>query len=165
RCSAVADVGAEDRLDVDDRRPVDCFEVAHSDPRSLNGGDLHAVQSDRIRTVGRARAEDTLQRPRGVSARVHTQDVATCPVKPGYDEDVVGRTKILEPLHHLRLEDQPSRRGAFVGLPGRRLDVGQCRLDTTNHLDFNPRHDLLPTSCPWIQSYWTRRNWIHDSSP
>jgi len=42
----------ENRLDVEDRRVVDRFEVADEDPAVLDGEDLHAVEADRVGPVG-----------------------------------------------------------------------------------------------------------------
>lgn len=45
--------------------------MAHLHPGTVDGGDLHPVQTDGIRAVGRARAEDALLRPGRIAPRVH----------------------------------------------------------------------------------------------
>jgi ribosome-binding protein aMBF1 (putative translation factor) len=49
----LADVSAEDRLDVDNWRPIDRLEVTNADAATVDGGDPHPVQTDGIRAVRR----------------------------------------------------------------------------------------------------------------
>src|SRR6185436_3311869 len=127
--SAFADLSAEHRLEVDDRRPVQRFETAYLHSTTVDGGDLRPVQADGVRAVRRARAENALPRPGGVPPRVDAQNVATSAIEPGEDEDLVARPEALESFEHLRLEDQPGLGCAFVGLPGGRFEIGQGGLD------------------------------------
>src|SRR5262245_15952963 len=129
RRSAFADVSAEDRLDVDDRCPIQRFEMAHLHPSTFDRRDLHPVEADRIRAVRRARAEDALPRPGAVPARVYAQDVAAGAIEPGDDDERVAGPDAPESLEHLRLEDEPGLWRAFVGLPGGRFEIGQGGLD------------------------------------
>src|SRR5262245_23853233 len=124
RRSAFADVSAEYRLDVDDRCPIQHFEIAHLHSSALDGGDLHAVEADGIRAVRRARTEDALLCPGGVPARVHAQDIAPSAIEPGDDDDLIAGPDTPESLDHLRLEHEPGLGCAFVGLPGGRFEIG-----------------------------------------
>src|SRR5918994_398496 len=70
--SALAAVAAEHRLDVDERRTVHGLEVAYPEPAAVDRYDLHAMESDRIRAVGRAGVENALRCSRDVAARVNS---------------------------------------------------------------------------------------------
>src|SRR5919106_6779403 len=124
-CSPLADIAAEHRLQVDDRRAVQRFEVAHPDSAALDGSDLHPVQPDRIGSVLRAGAEYALLRPRGIAARVYPQDVAACTIEPGEDDDLIPYLDAVEGLEHRRLEDEPRARRALVALLGGGRRIGQ----------------------------------------
>lgn len=71
RCLASADFCVEDRFDVDDRRSIQRFKIAHPQSHAFNRSDFYRVQADRIRTVRGACAEDALQRSRGIPPRMH----------------------------------------------------------------------------------------------
>jgi hypothetical protein len=81
------------------------FEIAHPDSSTVDGGDLHTVQADRIRAVRRARAEDALLRPGRVPSRVHTQNVAASAIEPSDNYDLFAGSDAPETLKHLGLED------------------------------------------------------------
>src|SRR5687768_3011079 len=85
----------------------------------------------------RARTEDALLRPGGVPPRVHAQDVATRAIEPGEDDDLIAGADAPETLEYLRLEDQPGRRRAFVGLPG--ADSRSVRGDSTLPIAFTSK--------------------------
>src|SRR5688572_14563215 len=87
--SALIDVFAEYRLEVDDRRPIQRLETAHPHSPAVDGGDLHPVQADGIGTVRRTGTEDSLLRPGRVPPRVHAQDVATSAIQPGKEDDLI----------------------------------------------------------------------------
>ena len=135
--SASADILVEHRLEVEDRRPVQRFETAYLNAAAFDGGDLDPVETDGIGAVRRAGAEDALLRPRGVAPRMHAQNVAARAIEPGDQDDLYAGSKAAETLEHFRLEDQPGRRRAFVGLPGSRCEIGQRRLDPADgfHLE------------------------------
>lgn len=51
RGSAERDVLVESRFDIDDRRPIDGFEMPHLHTALVNGRDRHPVQADGIGPV------------------------------------------------------------------------------------------------------------------
>jgi hypothetical protein len=91
---------------------------------SVDGGDMHSVQTDGIRAIRGARTKDTLMRPRSISPRLHTQNVATSTIEPGDDYDLIAAPDAPKTLKHLQLEDQPSLGCAFVGLVGSQFEIG-----------------------------------------
>ena len=72
--------------------------------------------------------------------RVHAQYVATSAIQPSDDDDLLAGADAPETLKHLRLEDQPRLGCALVGLPGRRLEIGQGRLDPPDGLHLETCH-------------------------
>jgi adenine-specific DNA-methyltransferase len=66
------------------------------EPEELDEGD--AVQSQRVRSVGRPRREDPGERTARVAPRVYLQHVASGLVEPGDDEDLVADRDPLEPV-------------------------------------------------------------------
>jgi hypothetical protein len=138
--SALADVSAEHRLDVDDGHPIQCFEMAHLHSSTMYGADFQPVQADGIGALRRAGTEDALRNSRSVPPRVHAQNVGTGAVKPGEDDDSIARADAPETLKHIRLENQPGLGCAFVGLPGCRFQIGQGRLDPSDRFHLKTRH-------------------------
>ena len=113
------------------------LQVAHADPRALDRHDLHRVQADRVRAIGRARVEDALQRVGRIVARVHAQDVATRAVQPGEDDHLGARRDALEAVEHGRLEHQPGVGRPLATLLGRRRRVGQLGLDPSDRRELD----------------------------
>jgi hypothetical protein len=133
----LADFAAEYWLDVDDWRPIQHFEMAHSHASAVDGSDLDPVQADGIRTMRRARTEDTLLRPRRVAPWVHAQNVATRAIEPRDDDNLIAGLEAPETFKHLRFENQPGLGCTFVGLQRGRLEISQGRLDLSDgpHLE------------------------------
>jgi hypothetical protein len=75
-----------------------------------------------MRAVGRARTEDALLCPGGVSAWMYAQNVATCAIEPGDDNDLIAGMKAPETFEHLRFEQT-----ARLRAPLRRLAEGLMR--------------------------------------
>src|SRR5688572_29295847 len=73
--SAPARVARQHRLDVDDRRPIDCLEAPDADSATLDRQDLDTMQPQRIGPVLGTGVEDSLLGSRRVVPRVDLQDV------------------------------------------------------------------------------------------
>ena len=140
---AARDVGVEHCLDVDDRRAVDRLESVDLQPKRLDGRDADLVQAERVRAVRRTRAEDARARPARIAARMIREDAAVGSIEPGDDDDLVARLDAGESIRDGRIEVEPCRRGAFVGLPGRGREVGQCRSDLSDRAQREARRGVL----------------------
>jgi hypothetical protein len=101
----LADVLVEDRLDVDDRRPIQRFEATYPHSVALDRGDLYLVQADGIRAVRRAGTEHTFYCPGSVPSRVHAQHISTGAIEPSEEEDLVTGLETLKTFQHLRLKN------------------------------------------------------------
>ena len=126
--SALA-LGAEHRLHVEDGRPVERLQVPHEQPRAIDGDDFHPVQSDRVRPVRRAGAEDARLRPRQVAAGVNDEHIATRPVEPGQQDDLGPNPKVAQAVARALIEDKVGVRRALVALLWSHADVEQRRFD------------------------------------
>ena len=104
--SALAHVADKDWLDVDDRRPVDRFEVADLHSVAFDGRDLDPMKPDWVRPVGRTGGEHPLLGPRGVAAGMYAQDVSHGEVEPGQDENLVAEPYSVERCQHIRLPQE-----------------------------------------------------------
>jgi hypothetical protein len=89
--------------------------------RDPENGD--AVQSQRVRSVGRPRREDPGERTARVAPRVYLQHVASGLVEPGDDEDLVADRDPLEPVCDLRCQLDRRIGRSLAALLGRRLPV------------------------------------------
>ncbi len=58
-------------LDIHDGRFVERLEVPHANPGVVNREDLHGVQSDRVRPIGRTRAEHSAHGVVLITTRMH----------------------------------------------------------------------------------------------
>ena len=108
------------------------LEVPHADSRALDRDDLDSVESDRVRPVGRAGAEDTLLSVQRIPARVHPQHVAPCPIEPGQDDDVGAALEVTDPLAHHLLEYEPGIGRSLVALLRSQVAIHQGRLDPSD---------------------------------
>ena len=68
--------GFEGRLDVDDRRPVDCLEAAHLDAKVVDGPHRDLVNAEWVWPMLRPGGEDAAHRPARVAAGMHSQNGA-----------------------------------------------------------------------------------------
>jgi hypothetical protein len=82
---------------------------------------------------------------------VHAEDIAAGTIEPGQKDGLIAGTEIPETLEHLRLEDEPGFGRALVGLPGRRLEIGQRRHDSADRPEFEIGHVRLSGS-PRVRS-------------
>ena len=87
------------------------------------------MQSDRVRPVGRARAEHTLLGVDWVPTGVHAQHVPLCSVKPCEDEDLGIGPKVAKALADVAVENEPGVGRTLVALQGRSRSVEQGGLD------------------------------------
>lgn len=145
-CLALADIAAEYWLDVNDRRPVQRFEMAHPHASAVDGGDLDPVQANGIGAVRRARTEDAFLHPGGVPPWVHAQNVATRAIEPGDDDNFIAAPEAPETFKHLRVEDQPGLGCTFVGLQRGRPEISQAGRDPPDGFHLETRQALLPIS-------------------
>src|SRR5262249_50513879 len=119
----------EHRLYVDDRRAVDGLQVAYADPVPIDRDDAHAVQTDRVRPVGRASGEHALQWIVGISARVNGQHLAAGAVQPRQHDHLAAGLKVAQPLAHLGVERQPRFRSAPTALERRGVSLRERGFD------------------------------------
>ena len=111
------------------------------------------VEADGIRTISRPCAEDAFLRSGLVSPRMDVQNIAARSMQPGEDDNVVAGPNVPEALNHLRLEDQPGRRCAFVGLPRRAVEIRKRRFDPTEGFQFEVCH----VRCGTCLASWNQR--------
>jgi predicted DNA-binding protein (MmcQ/YjbR family) len=126
----------EHRLDIDDRRPVHGFEIPNPNSPAVDRSDLHLVQPDRVRAIGGAGVEHSLQGIGDVVARMDAQDIATSAIQPREEDDLIPRSDALQAFEHGRVEHQPRVGRPLVALLGRRGGVGQGRLDLPDRPHF-----------------------------
>jgi hypothetical protein len=60
----------------------------------------------------------------GPDARVHAQDVTTSAIEPGDEDDLIAGTQAPQTFEHVRVEDEPRGRCAFVGLTWCDREIG-----------------------------------------
>lgn len=101
--------------------------------------DLDPMQSNRVGTVWRARAENPLQLSAPIATRVHRQYIAPRAVQPCYYNDLVTCPYSFEGIYYPQIEYQPSLRRSLVRLVRSILGICQRGLDTADRMDFN-RH-------------------------
>src|SRR5262249_26589885 len=123
---ALAD-GPEDRLDVEDRRPVYRLEAAHLYSHPVDREDLDAMQPDRVGPGRRAGAEHAELAGRRVIARLCAHDAAVRAIQPGQQQDLVTLSKVSQRRLHGGLEVDPRVRRALVALAWSVPEVGQRR--------------------------------------
>src|SRR5688572_1110591 len=140
--SAAADVGTEYGFDIDDWRAVDRFEAAHPQPSALDRSHVHLVQSEGIRTMRRASAEDAFGWPRRVAARMHGEHIATCAIQPGDQDEIVAGADVAQPRERFGLEHQPRLGRTFVSLPGCGVQRPQARRDAADRSDLERVHAM-----------------------
>ena len=120
---------AEDGLEVDDRRSVDCLETADMYTYPINSEHAYSMQANRIGAARCPGAEDTRLRPSQVSARMHPQDTAVRLVQPGQHHDLVPDRNAAQACLNIRIQDHVRVGRPFISLPRR---IG-CRREGTLH--------------------------------
>jgi hypothetical protein len=132
-------------LDVDDRRPVDCLQVADLNSCSLNSEDAHRVQSDWVWPILRASREHALQGLAEISPRVHDKHVALCAMQPGQHDEIITDLQIAKSFAKPGVEDDPCVWRSFIALFGRAGWIGQRRFDPADRLQLIAfvAHNLL----------------------
>ena len=155
-------IAVEPGFHIEDRCPVQCFEVSNLNSQALDRNDLNEVETDRIGTIRRSSAEHSVLGNRHVIAWMHSQDVAPRPVQPCQHNDLVSHPEVLETLGYSRVEDEPSIRRSLVALFRCRSGIGERRLDRSDRsqhdLSFNRRRiqvgaSLLSSILRWILIY------------
>ncbi len=119
----------EHRLQVEHRRAVKRLEVANLNSEAVDGEHLDLVQADRVRAIGRARAEHPAQRIGRVIARVDPQDVPPSAVEPGQDDEPVPDRDVLQRVGHRVIEGEPG--SGAPSKPCFGADAGSVRGDST----------------------------------
>jgi hypothetical protein len=106
----------QNRLQVNDRRLVECLAVAHVDSVALNGQNLHPMQTDRVRPVRGSGVEDHLQVVGGIAPRMDEEHVALGAVEPRQHDHFRARFETEKAVAKPLVNDQPSVGRAFVPL-------------------------------------------------
>src|SRR5579864_7654202 len=107
----------QDWLDVDHRRAVDGFQVVYLHPAPLlDFKHLHSMEPDRIRSVRRARVENSSDGILRVVPRTHFHNVAFGPMQPCQHDNFRSRSDSLESVNELRIDRQPGLRSALKRL-------------------------------------------------
>jgi hypothetical protein len=74
------------------------------------------------------------------------EDVPMRAVEPRQQDELISRTEVCKPVAHLFLENQRCRRGAFIGLPGRRIERPELGFNVANRPQLESGHSHLVTS-------------------
>ena len=119
-------------FDVEDRGAVERLEMANAKPAPVDRDNLHRMEPDRVRAVGRARVEDSLNGIGRVAARVYPQDITSGAIEPREDDDLISRPDTVEALEHIWFDHQPGIGCSFVALRRGGLPIGQRRLDAAD---------------------------------
>ena len=92
------------------------------------------MKPERVRPIGRARREDSGERPALVVARVHLENVASSLVEPRDDDELVAYVDPPERVRDGRFQFDRRIRCSFVALAGRRCAVLQRRSDEADRI-------------------------------
>src|SRR5215469_3097230 len=127
----------ENRLDIEDRRAVDCLQPVHLQPALVSYVyNLCAMEPNRVGPVRGTRSEHACEWVARISARPHGEGRTLAFMQPGEDPNFVPRPNPVETLHK-RGEDLQLRMGrilpALPGSAGPLLDRGA---NITNWRDF-----------------------------
>ena len=71
---------------------------------------------------------------------MHDEDVPPCPVEPRQHYQLISGTQVRKALAYLFFENQPGGRRAFIGLPGRRVQRGECGFDAADRFQLESSH-------------------------
>src|SRR5262249_28565823 len=71
---------------------------------------------------------------------MYAQDMAISAMQPCENNELVARPDVSKSLAHILVEYEPRLRRAFVGLPGRNVDVGQRRFNNAHDRHFDVAH-------------------------
>lgn len=145
--STPGSLSSEDRLEVEVAVPVQRFEPPHADAQPVDRRDLHLVQADRVRPVGRPRGEHAHPRPGSGSPRVDDQHIRLRSVKPRQHEDLLPGAEASQALTHTGFEHEPRFRGTFVRLARCRFLIGSG--DSTPPISSTSERRIFP---PWVQA-------------
>ncbi len=85
----LSETACEYRFDVHNRRSIDRLQVAHQNPRPIDGDDLHPVQPDRVGSVLRPGAEHAGLGSERVVAGMDGEDVTPPSMEPSEQEDLI----------------------------------------------------------------------------
>src|SRR5262249_46656003 len=137
----------ENRFDIHDRSAVDRLQTLDVKPAvPIDSQDLRAVQTDRIRPIGRTSCEHPGQRVPNLASRVYLENGSSRLMKPGKNPDLLPGLNSMEALDESRIDLQFSIGRPFPSLAGRAGAFLERRANPADRRDLEGLGNFHPGS-------------------